>query len=136
MELGEGLLDPFGDGDQMLQPVELCNGINDEALADELTEKEVKNKLGVIEKVVSGTNVTPDGYREILKKTDGSLASKAAQTLPEESDIQAKITVYEKTYVSNALSEADAHLSHPPKTGKRRLALSMRRCNIFPQIKG
>ncbi|MGM9647218.1 MAG: hypothetical protein ACI3YH_03695 [Eubacteriales bacterium] len=190
------------------QIVELCNGINDKALADELTEKEVKNKLGVIEKVVSGTNVTPDGYREILKKIDGSLASKAAysaavdleklanytdaiaqyklviegdsnysdartaierctnqykqnvfsqaetlasekdymgavsllkkaaQALPEESDIQAKITVYEKTYVSNALSEADAAFVTPAKDWETALGIINAALQYFPSDQG
>lgn len=58
--------------------IDICNDINDKVLSGEYDEKTAKTNLGVIDKVVDGTQVSPKGYDEVVAKIDGSLESKAA----------------------------------------------------------
>lgn len=58
--------------------IAICNDINNKVLSGEYDQKTVQNELGVIDKIVEGTNATPDGYDQVLDSIDYSLESKAA----------------------------------------------------------
>lgn len=58
--------------------IAICNDINNKVLSGEYDQKTVQNELGVIDKIVEGTNATPDGYNQVLDSIDFSLESKAA----------------------------------------------------------
>ncbi len=188
--------------------MDLCTDVNEKILSGEYDEKTANNKIGVLNKVVDGIGVTPDGYQDAVEAIEFSLESKAAYTaaadletlknytnaieqyklviesdsnyasaqeaierctetlksealaeaeelvgendyigainvlseafkaLPEESDLQAKITVYEKSYISHVLSEADDAFVTPATDYKAALSIINAGLQYYPEDAG
>lgn len=183
----------------------LCGDVYEKVLSGEYDEKTANTKIGVLNKVVDGIGVTPDGYYDAVEAIQGSLESKAAyaaasdlealknyadaieqykqviegdsnytaaqeaierctetfkndalaeaeelvgendyigainvlseafKTLPEESDLQAKITVYEKSYISYVLSEADGAFVTPATDYEAALTIINAGLQYYPE---
>lgn len=190
--------------DAQEQILDRCEEIHTKTLSGEYSEKQVTMKLDMIDKVVDGIDVQPEGYEDILEKIEESLASRTAysaavelealenymdaakeyqkviandsnyadaqqgsarcidvykkevldkaqqlvtdkdllgartllvsanEKLGGDSDLQAKITVYEKTYIQNVLSDAEEAFVTPAADYAKALEIVNAALQHFP----